>query len=168
LTKTSTRRFFFGGTVLFTVVFIVLTIHTHTTIATRTHADQLTDEVRRSGRVWAKYNCENCHTLLREGAYDAPDLTQIVQQRGSAYLAQFMINPALFYSEARGGRLMPTLGLSPQEISDVIAFLAWVGNIDTNGWPPRPILVSGMALRQSDPYQPPPRLGYHRIYGRCL
>jgi nitric oxide reductase subunit C len=147
LTKTSTRRFFFGGTVLFTVVFIVLTIHTHTTIATRTHADQLTDEVRRGGRVWAKYNCENCHTLLGEGAYYAPDLTQIVQQRGSAYLAQFMTNPAQFYSEARDGRLMPTLGLSPQEISDVIAFLAWVGNIDTNGWPPRPILVSGVALR---------------------
>jgi nitric oxide reductase subunit C len=147
VTKTSTRRFFFVGTVLFTALFIALTIHTHTTIASRTHADQLTDEVRRGGRVWAKYNCENCHTLLGEGAYYAPDLTQVAQQRGRAYLAQFLENPAQFYSEERDGRLMPTLGLSPQEISDVIAFLAWVGNIDTNGWPPRPILVSGVALR---------------------
>jgi nitric oxide reductase subunit C len=147
LTKAATRRFFFIGTGLFTLVFIILTIHTHTTIASRTHADRLTDEVRRGGRVWAKYNCENCHTLLGEGAYYAPDLTQIVQQRGRAYLEQFMANPAQFYSEERDGRLMPTLGLSPPEISDVIAFLDWVGDIDTNNWPPRPILVTGVALR---------------------
>jgi nitric oxide reductase subunit C len=85
--------------------------------------------------------------LLGEGAYYAPDLTQIVHQRGAAYLEQFLANPAQFYSEERDGRLMPTLGLSPPEISDVIAFLAWVGNVDTNNWPPRPILVSGVALR---------------------
>lgn len=147
MTKATTRRFFFIGTALFTLAFIALTIHTHTTIGSRTHADRLTDEVRRGGRVWAKYNCENCHTLLGEGAYYAPDLTQIVQHRGRAYLEQFMANPAQFYSEERDGRLMPTLGLAPQEISDVISFLEWVGNIDTNGWPPRPILVSGVALR---------------------
>jgi nitric oxide reductase subunit C len=42
---------------------------------------------------------------------------------------------------------MPTLGLSEEEISDVIDFLAWVDGIDTNGWPPRPILVAGAAPR---------------------
>jgi nitric oxide reductase subunit C len=147
VTKAATRRFFFIGTAVFTLAFIALTIHTHTTIASRTHADRLTDEVRRGGHVWARYNCENCHTLLGEGAYYAPDLTQVVQQRGAAYLGQFLANPTQFYSEARDGRLMPTLGLSSQEIADVIAFLAWVGQIDTNGWPPRPILVSGVAVR---------------------
>ena len=103
--------------------------------------------MRRGGRVWAKYNCENGHTLLGEGAYYAPDLMQIVQQHGRAYLEQFLANLGQFYSETRDGRLMPTLGMTPQEITEVIAFLDWVGNIDTNGWPPRPILVSGMALR---------------------
>ena len=88
----------------------------------------------------------------------------MVQQRGAAYLAQFLANPAQFYSEARDGRLMPTLGLSTQEIADVIAFLDWMGHIDTNGWPPRPILVSGVAVRAmpgvagvasaADPVQP--------------
>jgi len=42
---------------------------------------------------------------------------------------------------------MPTLGLSQQEIGDVIGFLAWVGGIDTQGWPPRPIRVSGVPTR---------------------
>src|SRR6266567_4552711 len=123
MTTATTRRLFFLGTILFTLAFIALTVHTHTTIASRTHTEHLTDDVRRGGRVWAKYNCENCHTLLGEGAYYAPDLTQVVQQRGAAYLAQFLANPAQFYSEARDGRLMPTLGLTAQEIADVLAFL---------------------------------------------
>lgn len=147
MTKATTRRFFFVGTLLFTLVFIGLTVHTHTTIAARTHADQIDEGVVRGLHVWARYNCENCHTLLGEGAYYAPDLTEIVAQRGRTYLAAFLANPAQFYSEERHGRLMPTLGLSEQEISDVLDFLAWVDGIDTNGWPPRPILVSGAAPR---------------------
>jgi nitric oxide reductase subunit C len=147
VTKASTRRGFFVGTLLFGAAFIGLTIHTHTTIAARTHGDALTPEVVRGLHVWARYNCENCHTLLGEGAYFAPDLTQIVSQRGKAYLATFLADPSRFYSEERDGRLMPTLGLSSDEISDVLDFLHWVGGIDTNGWPPRPILVSGVAAR---------------------
>ena len=147
MTKATTRRFFFLGTLAFTLVFIGLTIHTHTTISARTHDETLTDGVRRGLRVWGAYNCENCHTLLGEGAYYAPDLTQIVAQRGEVYLGEFLANPSRFYSEARNGRLMPTLGLSRQQIEDVIAFLGWVGKIDTNGWPPRPIVVSGVSVR---------------------
>jgi nitric oxide reductase subunit C len=41
---------------------------------------------------------------------------------------------------------MPNLHLSDHEIDQVIAFLDWVGHIDTNGWPPRPILVSGATI----------------------
>lgn len=147
MTKAGTRAFFFGGTLLFTAVFIGLTIQTHMTVAERTHADRLSAEVVRGFRTWERFNCENCHTLLGEGAYYAPDLTQIVSQRGKPYLSAFLADPTRFYSEERDGRLMPTLEMSPQEISDVLDFLAWVGGIDTNGWPPRPILVSGAAAR---------------------
>jgi nitric oxide reductase subunit C len=147
LTKASTRTFFFGGTVLFTLVFIGLTLHTHATLAGRTRDEDITDSVRRGLAVWGRNNCENCHTLLGEGAYYAPDLTQIVDQRGERYLAAFLRDPSQFYSEERDGRLMPTLGLEDGEITDVIAFLGWVGRIDTNGWPPRPIRVSGASPR---------------------
>jgi nitric oxide reductase subunit C len=147
MTKATTRRFFWGGTVLFTAVFIGLTIHTHTTIDARTHADALSEEVVRGLRVWETYNCENCHTLMGEGAYYAPDLTKIVEQRGRAYLELFMQDPSRFYSAEVDGRLMPQLDMSEQEISDVVSFLQWVGNVDLNGWPPRPILVAGVAVR---------------------
>ncbi len=147
MTRASTRRFFFIGTALFTFVFIALTVDTHRRVGAQTHAENITEEVRRGLHVWGRYNCENCHTLLGEGAYFAPDLTKIVSQRGEPYLALFLADPSRFYSEAKDGRLMPTLGLSSREITDVLAFLQWVGEVDTNGWPPRPILVSGVASR---------------------
>lgn len=147
MTKADTRRFFVFGTLLCTAIFIGLTVHSHRTVVAREHSRTLNDEVRRGLLVWGGYNCENCHTLLGEGSYFAPDLTQIVAQRGAPYLQAFLADPSAFYSEEEHGRLMPTLGLSQQEIDDVIAFLAWVGGIDTQGWPPRPIRVSGVPTR---------------------
>ncbi len=147
MTKADTRRFFVFGTLLCTAIFIGLTVHSHRTVVAREHSRTLNDEVRRGLRVWGGYNCENCHTLLGEGSYFAPDLTQIVAQRGVPYLQAFIADPSAFYSEEEHGRLMPTLGLSQQEIDDVIGFLAWVGGIDTQGWPPRPIRVSGVPTR---------------------
>jgi len=93
--------------------------------------------------VWHKYNCINCHTLFGEGAYYAPDLTKITQLRGEAYLTAYMRDPSQFYDEQRHRRLMPTQNLSEEEIANLIKFLDWVANVDNQGWPPRPILVSG-------------------------
>lgn len=147
VTKAQTRGFFVGGTILFTLVFIGLTFDTHAKLAHRTRDDPVTEHVARGLSVWGKFNCENCHTLMGEGAYYAPDLTKIVSQRGAPYLKQFMADPSQFYSEQEHGRLMPKLGLSEQQIDDVIAFLDWVGRIDLNGWPPRPIHVQGSSIR---------------------
>jgi nitric oxide reductase subunit C len=41
---------------------------------------------------------------------------------------------------------MPNLNLGEREIDDLIAFLSWVSRINTQGWPPRPILVKGSAV----------------------
>jgi len=146
MTKRGTRLFFLGGTLATTVVLLVLTVDSHRQFPRLTHADQITPAVVAGKHVWHRNNCVNCHTLLGEGAYYAPDLTQITTHRGAAYLRAFMKDPSKFYSEERDGRLMPTLNLSDQQIDDVIAFMAWVSRIDTQGWPPRPILVKGTAV----------------------
>src|SRR5690606_2590974 len=78
-----------------------------------------------------------------EGAYYAPDLTKITQHRGTPYLTAFLKDPSQFYSEEVHRRLMPNPKLDDEEIAQVIAFLDWVSKIDNQGWPPRPILVSG-------------------------
>lgn len=144
MTKAGTRRFFVIGTAVCTLIFIGLTVHSHRTVVAREHSQEIDDEVRRGLRVWSVFNCENCHTLLGEGAYFAPDLTHIVKQRGRPYLKVFLENPSAFYSEEQHGRLMPRLGLTEQQIDDVLGFLDWVGGIDTQGWPPRPIRVTGV------------------------
>jgi nitric oxide reductase subunit C len=146
MTKRGTRNFFVISTALSALVFIVLTIDSHRQIPKLTNSEQLDASVIAGKHVWHRKNCTNCHTLLGEGAYFAPDLTQIAAQRGGGYLREFLKDPSKFYSEERDGRLMPNQNLTDQEITDVIAFLAWVGRINTQGWPPRPILVRGSAV----------------------
>lgn len=142
MTKRQTRLFFVLGTSLFAAIFTGMTVDSHMRFGALTHAEAITPHVVAGKHVWHRKNCINCHTLLGEGAYYAPDLTKITQQRGEAYLRQFLQDPSRFYSEQRNGRVMPNLQLSSDEISDVIAFLTWVSHIDNQGWPPRPIVVS--------------------------
>lgn len=143
MTKRHTRLFFIGGTLLFAAIFLGMTFDSHRQFATLTNADQITPAVSAGKDVWHAGNCINCHTLLGEGAYYAPDLTKITEQRGTAYLTAFLKDPSQFYSEKVHRRLMPNPKLSEEEIAQVIAFLGWVSKIDNQGWPPRPILVSG-------------------------
>jgi nitric oxide reductase subunit C len=146
MTKRQTRAFFLGSTGIFTLIFLALTVDTHRQLRRLTHSDQITPEVIAGKHVWHRKDCINCHTLLGEGAYYAPDLTRIAEQRGAPYLRSFLADPAKFYNEERDRRLMPNQKLTPKEIDDLIAFLGWVGKINDNGWPPRPILVSGAAI----------------------
>ena len=149
MTKRQTRLFFVVGTSVFAAIFLGLTIHSHMRFGELTHAEAITPQVIAGKHVWHRKNCINCHTLLGEGAYYAPDLTKITQQRGEAYLRLFLRDPSRFYSEERHGRVMPNMKLSDEQITDVIAFLTWVSNIDNQGWPPRPIVVSA-ALPEAD------------------
>ena len=146
MTKRAARLFFFISTLLSALIFTVLTIDSHRQFPKLTNSAAIDARVIAGKHVWHRQNCTNCHTLLGEGAYYAPDLTQITSQRGAPYLRQFLKDPAKFYSEERDRRLMPNLELSDQEIDDVITFLGWVSRIDTQGWPPRPILVRGSAV----------------------
>jgi nitric oxide reductase subunit C len=146
MTKRQTRLFFFVGTGLFAAIFIALTIDSHRQFDTLTNAHLITPDVTEGKHIWHEKNCINCHTLLGEGAYFAPDLTKITQLRGEAYLTAFLQDPSQFYSEEEHRRLMPNPELDDVEIAQVIAFLDWVSRIDNQGWPPRPILVTGSAI----------------------
>jgi len=146
MTRRQARLFAIVATLLSTIAFIGMTIDSHRQFPRLTNEHEMTAEVLAGKAVWHKYNCTNCHTLLGEGAYYAPDLTKIAAQRGREYLRAFMKDPSAFYDEQKYRRVMPRQGLSEREIDDVITFLAWISRIDTQGWPPRPILVSGSAI----------------------
>ncbi len=78
LTKTGARNVFYGGSVFFFAIFVGLTAHSHYYIrTTSTDEATLTDSVARGKHVWEKNACINCHTLLGEGAYFAPELGNV-------------------------------------------------------------------------------------------
>jgi nitric oxide reductase subunit C len=146
MNKRQTRLFAIIATAICVVAFIGMTIDSHRQFPTLTNADKITPAVSRGNDAWHKNNCINCHTLFGEGAYYAPDLTKITQQRGEAYLKAYLADPSKFYDEQHHRRLMPKQDLSPETISDIIAFLDWVSHVDNQDWPPRPIRVSGATL----------------------
>ncbi|WP_420475754.1 c-type cytochrome [Noviherbaspirillum sp. ST9] len=150
MNKRQTRLFAIASTAIASLVFIGMTIDSHRQFPTLTNAQNITPAVRSGQDVWHKYNCINCHTLFGEGAYYAPDLTKITQHRGEQYLQAYMRDPSQFYDEQRHRRLMPKQNLSEEEIKNLIAFLDWVSKVDNQGWPPRPILVTGASIPGTD------------------
>ena len=146
MNKRQTRSFAIGSTAVAALVFLGLTVDSHRQFPELTNADSITPAVTRGMDIWHANNCINCHTLFGEGAYYAPDLTKITQLRGAPYLKAFMKEPERFYDEQRHRRLMPNPDLEEGEIDDLIAFLDWVSNVDNQGWPPRPILVTGSSI----------------------
>lgn len=154
LSKSQARAFFLGGTVLFSAVFLGLTIDTHMQMAERTNEQNLSESVIRGKEIWERENCMGCHTILGEGAYYAPDLTKVVDRRGEEWIKIFIKDPQAMFP---GERKMVQYNFNDQEMNDIVAFLKWVGEIDTNGWPPEPNIspgtIPGVSM-SSDPVLP--------------
>ncbi len=150
MNKRQARLFAIGSTIVATVAFLGLTLDSHRQFGRLTNADKITPQVTLGKDVWHKNNCINCHTIFGEGAYYAPDLTKITKLRGEAYLTAYMKDPSKFYDETRHRRLMPKQDLSDADIAGLIAFLDWVANVDNQGWPPRPLLVTGATFPGTD------------------
>ena len=87
-------------------------------------------------------NCMNCHTLLGNGAYYAPDLTKawldpgwVHEDAREALMIDFLLDPEKNARTFGTGRRMPNLAITEEEARGVIAFLKWMSSIDTNGFP---------------------------------
>jgi nitric oxide reductase subunit C len=87
-------------------------------------------------------NCMNCHTLLGNGAYYAPDLTKAwldpswgAEAVREQLMMTFLMDPTTNARTFGTGRRMPQLNLTEEEARGVIAFLKWMSAIDTNGFP---------------------------------
>ena len=138
LAKSQAKKFFLGGTIGFSVIFLGLTVDTLRRVPARSHEDALTQEVLRGRHIWDKNNCMGCHTILGEGAYYAPELTRVVERRGKDWIRLFLRDPAKVFPNQRQ---MVRYGFHPDQIEDVIAFLEWIQNIDSNGFPAKPDLA---------------------------
>lgn len=101
-------------------------------------------------------NCMNCHTLLGNGAYYAPDLTKAwldpawgSKEVREQSMVEFLMDPTDKLHNA-SGRRMPNLGITEEEARATVAFLKWMSAIDTNGFP-----TNFTPIDQSDPAPAP-------------
>jgi len=91
-------------------------------------------------------NCMDCHTLLGNGAYYAPDLTKawldpkweqlimpvVNKPTKEEAMAEWLKNPDKFPTWTRK---MPNLRLTDEEAKAVVAYLKYMSAIYTNGFP---------------------------------
>lgn len=138
LSKTQARAFFLIGTGICTFAFVGLTVDTLRRIPDQTNAAGLSESVVRGKHLWDRNNCMGCHTLLGEGAYYAPELTRVHERRGPDFIRAMLRDPEAMYP---GQRRMVQYDFTPQEIEDLVAFFAWIGTMDLNGFPPKPNLM---------------------------
>ena len=141
-TKSAARNIFYGGSLFFLVVLIALTVHSHIYIVnTSTDSAGLTDSVVRGKRVWERHACVNCHTILGEGAYFAPELANVWIRYGGDDDAEGTRETLKEWMKAQptgieGRRQMPQFNLSEQELDDLVDFFRWVSTIKAEDWPP--------------------------------
>jgi len=127
-------------------------------------------------RVFQGYNCMGCHTIVGNGAYFGPDLTDVYRRVGPAWLSAFLPSAGAWPTaaavrvqlqdaavaaaagtdaidaylerypaareriELRGGHasFMPNLPFTRDEVGQLIAFLRYASELNTEGWPPVP------------------------------
>lgn len=138
LSKSAARMFFLTGTIGLSVIFLGLTFDTLRRVPDQTKARNLTPQVVQGKHLWDKNNCMGCHTLLGEGAYYAPELTKVYERRGPEFVKAMLRNPQAMYP---GQRRMVQYHFTDPEMDALVAFFQWIGQMDLNGFPPKPTLL---------------------------
>ena len=141
-TRSAARNIFYGGSLFFLLMLFILTGQSHMYILEQsTDVAGLTDSVEKGKRIWEKNSCINCHTILGEGAYFAPELGNVWVRYGGKDDAEGAREGIKAWIESQpsgieGRRQMPKYDLTDEEMNDLINFFEWVSRIDTQNWPP--------------------------------
>lgn len=138
LSKSQAKTFFLLGTAVCSAAFIGLTIDSFNRMPAQTKQENLTPAVVRGKHLFDRNNCMGCHTIMGEGGYYAPELTKVYERRGEIFIKSLLKDPAAMYP---GERKMVQYKFTPQEIDDLTAFFKWIGEMDLNGFPPKPDLM---------------------------
>ncbi|WP_193141322.1 MULTISPECIES: c-type cytochrome [unclassified Meridianimarinicoccus] len=142
MTKSMARNIFYGGSLFFILIFVGLSVHSHYYIVnTSTDASTLNESVAAGKHVWERHACINCHTILGEGAYFAPEVANVMTRWGVLDDPEAAFETLKGWMEAmptgiEGRRQMPQFNLTDEEIRDLSNFLIWTDKIDAQGWPP--------------------------------
>lgn len=142
MTKTMARNIFYGGSIFFLAIFVILSVQSVRYItSTSTNTATLTESVAAGKRIWEENACINCHTLMGEGAYYAPELVNVMTRWGVADDPEAASEVLKAWMDAQptgieGRRQMPQFNLSDEEIKNLSDFFLWINTIDSQSWPP--------------------------------
>ena len=142
MTKSMARNIFYGGSLFFIIIFLGLSAHSHFYITgTSTNHDAIDESVAAGKHVWEENACINCHTILGEGAYYAPEVGNVMTRWGVLDDPDAAFETLKGWMESmptgiEGRRQMPQFNLTDKEIRDLANFLIWTDNIDAQDWPP--------------------------------
>lgn len=142
MTKSMARNIFYGGSLFFILIFVGLTLQSHRYIVTTsTNAATLTDSVAAGKHLWEKHSCVNCHSILGEGAYFAPELGNVMTRWGVQDDPAAAFDAFKGWMEAQptgieGRRQMPQFNLTDEELHQLTDFLMWTNTIRAQDWPP--------------------------------
>lgn len=142
MTKSMARNVFYGGSLFFIAIFGALSIHSHLYARNvSTDAAGLTESVAAGKFVWEKHACINCHSLLGEGAYFAPEVGNVMKRWAVDDDPVAATEALKAWMDAmptgiEGRRQMPNFNLSDEEYQNLADFLLWTGRINTQNWPP--------------------------------
>ncbi|MGC3875217.1 c-type cytochrome [Halomonas sp. GXIMD04776] len=142
LTKSAARNIFFGGSLFFFLLFAALTAHSHWYMKTSsTDESTLTASVKHGKEVWEENSCINCHSLIGEGAYFAPELGNVWDRYGGRENPEAARAGLKAWMQAQplnvpGRRQMPQFNLSDEELDALVDFFKWTDSINTQDWPP--------------------------------
>lgn len=141
MTKSMARNIFYGGSLFFIIIFLGLSAQSVSYITSQPTNDTLNDSVIAGKRVWEENACINCHTIMGEGAYFAPELANVMTRWGVADDPEAAFETLKGWMESQpsgieGRRQMPQFNLTDEQIRNLANFLLWVDSVDTQGWPP--------------------------------
>lgn len=143
LTKSAARNIFYGGSLFFFIVFAGLVADSYRQGRAIEAAHPISQAVVDGKHLWERHACFDCHTLFGEGARYAPELGKVWLKYGGdkdadgardALKAWFGAQPTGIEDRHQ----MPQFNFSDKQLDDIVAFLQWTSEIDTQNWPPSP------------------------------
>lgn len=135
-TKSVARNIYYGGSLFFILLFIILTVDTTQRLPDRDNRGALTESAKHGKRVWEENNCIGCHTLLGEGAYFAPELGNVYLRFGKSKEAIKAFIKSRPVNGIPGRRSMPQFNFTEEELDALADFLEYTSGINTEQWPP--------------------------------
>lgn len=152
MNRSTAKVIFWLGTLSSALIFLALTVDFHQQQPKLAHTEKIDAQVIAGKKVWHRYNCNDCHTILGFGGYYAPDMTKAFFRLGENNIIAIVMHPEQVFHDSF--RKMPNLGVSEAEARQLTAFLHWVGEIENRHWPPQDEkYVVAYHKRESQPQQ---------------